>query len=392
MGARPRIMSATGGMYMPDLEGIGDAVTGGVVARAIEPNAGESDGHTHETRCLNCRADLIGDYCHACGQKAHIHRTLGAFWHDLLHSVLHFEGKIWRTLPKLAWHPGELTRRYVEGERAKFVSPMALFLFSVFLMFAVFTTAGGPFHIESDAEERVSDEQEYRQDRAQAAAEIRSLEEDRRQRVASNESTTGVDVELQVARNALALVERLRTEQLERERLAAEQERRTLAAGTTASGKQTKLTIGRTGVPRIDAALAKAENNPDLLLYKLQNNAYKFSWLLIPLSVPFVWLLFLHRRRYRQYGAYDHTVFVTYSITFMTLALVTLSLLRLVGLGEAIIGLAVIFLPPLHIYRQLRGAYQLSRWSAVWRTFGLLVLAQIALGLFLLALVGIGVM
>ena len=54
-----------------------------------------------------------------------------------LHGVLHFEGKIWRTLPLLAWKPGELTRRYIDGERARFVSPIALFLFSVFLMFAV---------------------------------------------------------------------------------------------------------------------------------------------------------------------------------------------------------------------------------------------------------------
>ena len=51
--------------------------------------------------------------------------------------MFHFEGKIWRTLPMLAFQPGELTRRYIAGERARFVSPLALFLFSVFLMFAV---------------------------------------------------------------------------------------------------------------------------------------------------------------------------------------------------------------------------------------------------------------
>src|SRR5690606_37364111 len=62
--------------------------------------------------------------------------------HDLLHGAFHFEGKIWHTLPALAWKPGELTRRYIDGQRAHFVSPMALFLFSVFLMFAVFQIAG----------------------------------------------------------------------------------------------------------------------------------------------------------------------------------------------------------------------------------------------------------
>jgi hypothetical protein len=103
---------------MTGIEAIGDAATGALVGRAVEPEAGESAGHTHETRCLNCGCDLIGDYCHCCGQQAHVHRTVGAFWHDLLHGVLHFEGKIWRTLPMLALRPGELTRRYIAGERA----------------------------------------------------------------------------------------------------------------------------------------------------------------------------------------------------------------------------------------------------------------------------------
>ena len=111
---------------MSDWEAIGDAATGAVIARTVEPKAGEADGHTGETNCLNCGTELIADYCHRCGQRAHVHRTIGAFFHDLLHGVFHFEGKIWRTLPMLAWRPGELTRRYVDGERARFVSPIAL--------------------------------------------------------------------------------------------------------------------------------------------------------------------------------------------------------------------------------------------------------------------------
>ena len=127
---------------MPDIEAIGDIAAGTLVGRAIEPATG-SDGHTHEGSCLNCGAKLEGEFCHQCGQRAHVHRTLGAFFHDLLHGVLHFEGKIWRTLPLLAWKPGELTRSYIEGKRASFVSPLALFLFSVFLMFAIVSAIGG---------------------------------------------------------------------------------------------------------------------------------------------------------------------------------------------------------------------------------------------------------
>ena len=63
---------------------------------------------------------------------------------DFVAGVLNFEGKFWRTLPMLAWCPGILTRRYIEGQRARFISPIALFLFSVFLLFATIQLIGGP--------------------------------------------------------------------------------------------------------------------------------------------------------------------------------------------------------------------------------------------------------
>ena len=367
---------------MSEIEAIGDAVTGGLVAGAIEPSTGNAAGKG-QGKCLNCGCALDGAYCHCCGQKAEVHRSLGAFWHDLIHGVFHFEGKTWRTLPLLAWRPGDLTRRYIEGERASFVSPMALFLFSAFLMFIVFTTVGGPFDIQPNMPARAELTQADRDEPAEALDEIRSLEARRRSLVAAGRSTAEIDVQLRVARNAVALADRLGGE-LDGSPVV-------VASAGTERGAQGRLTVGRTGVEIIDQAIAKAEANPDLLLYKLQNNAYKFSWLLIPLSVPLVWLLFLHRRRYRQFRAYDHVVFVTYSIAFMTLGLVALTILRLVGVTEAIIGLAVFLVPPVHIYRQLRGAYSLSRLSALWRTVMLLAFAVVAAGLFLGILVLIGV-
>ena len=112
---------------------IGDIAQGAMLSRAAEPEHGEAgdDGHTHESACLNCGTGLIGSHCHACGQAAHVHRTLGAFFHDLLHGVFHFEGKIWRTLPLLWLNPGRLTREWVEGKRTRYVSPLAIFLLTV---------------------------------------------------------------------------------------------------------------------------------------------------------------------------------------------------------------------------------------------------------------------
>src|SRR5688572_2509683 len=120
-------------------EAAADIITGGVIGRAVEPDAGSAHDHGERGKCRNCGAALAGAYCSACGQPAHLHRSLSSLGHDILHGVFHFEGKLWRTIPELFFHPGRLTRRYIDGERAKFISPMALYLFTVFLMFGVFS-------------------------------------------------------------------------------------------------------------------------------------------------------------------------------------------------------------------------------------------------------------
>jgi hypothetical protein len=352
------------------IEAVGEAVTGSLLARAVEPSGGET-GHERHANCLNCGTALTGEYCHSCGQPGHIHRTLGAFWHDVAHSVLHFDGKIWRTLPLLAWRPGELTRRFIEGERARFVSPMALFLFSVFLMFAVFSTIGGPFNMGFDAAQ-------MRNTKADMAAEL----EDEKGNLAELKKEHA-----QAVRNS-------HTEEAQRTATQIKETEQSIKAFQTLMPKARSATVigGMTGWKPFDDRVKKLNANPGLAIYKVQNNAYKFSWALIPISVPFVWLFFLHRRRYRKYKAYDHTIFVTYSITFMGLGLIVLSFLALLGLGGGWIGLAIALVPPIHIYRQLRGAYHLSRWSAVWRTLMLLVFACVAGVLFFLLLMALGVL
>jgi hypothetical protein len=340
---------------MPDLEAIGDAVTGAMLGRALEPKAGEAvDGHTEERNCLNCGTALVGDYCYRCGQRAHVHRTLTAFFHDLLHGVLHFEGKIWHTLPLLVWKPGELTRRYIDGQRARFVSPIALFLFCVFITFAVVGLTSNTMHVSAEA-------------RADAA---RELSKDETKLAVLQSQRAGAS-----GAEAAALDEKINSLNGEMTALKAVKDGK-IDPGT--------FKIQSDWLGGIDEDLGNAAKNPELLFYKIKTNAYKFSWALIPISVPFVWLLFPFSRRFRLY---DHTVFVTYSLCFMMLLLSVSSLIGLVSDGVA--GLAF-FVPPFHMYRQLRGTYDLGRGAALWRTGLLTIFAFIAISLFGSLLVAIG--
>lgn len=346
-------------------EAVGGAVEGGLYARAVEPASGEGrKGHFHEAACLNCGTELIGSHCHGCGQKAHVHRTLAAFMHDLLHGALHFEGKIWHTLPMLAFRPGKLTRRYIDGERARYVSPMALFLFGVFLMFATFQLAG--ISAPDDLGPPIEIDGDVAAGTVEAVEEAR-LEELRKARAAMEDTNPGAAI-------LDAQIESLESGETEE------------AVKTAESGYVT-IKKGKTGVALIDGLVDKWRANPSLMAYKLQTNSYKFSWLLIPLSIPFVWLLFAWKRRFK---AYDHAIFVTYSLSFMTLFAIALTLLGLAGIGGGAIFMAFVLLAPIHIYKQLRGTYELSRFSASWRLFVLLIFIQVILVIFLQILVLVG--
>jgi hypothetical protein len=356
---------------MSGIEGVGDAVTGGMFARAVEPEAGET-AHEAPGSCLNCGAGLTGPYCRMCGQKAHVHRTISAIGHDLIHGVLHLDGKFWRTLPMLAWRPGDLTRRYVHGERARFVSPLGMFLFAIFLMFAVLQIFGLSL---SNLDMRSNSVVRQNLDVARQEV-VRDLRDahDRRAAFARGQRVLMKD-------GQPATLEALNRE------IAGAQERAD-AVGELATGTGRFINANfDTGWPRLDHALEKFNENPGLALYKLQANGYKFSWLLIPLSVPFVWLLFFWTRRFRFY---DHTVFVTYSLAFMSLLTIALTLLGLVGAPSDLISTAALIAPPVHLYRQLKGAYSLGWFGALVRTFLLVIFCFLTASLFFLLLLGIG--
>jgi hypothetical protein len=349
-------------------EALGTASEGGLFARVAGRKQGAAVPQQDEPggECLNCGTTLTGDFCHACGQRAHIHRSISGIMHDLVHGVLHLDGKLWNTLPLLVMKPGRLTREYIEGKRARHVSPMAMFLFSVFMMFAVFQALG----ITTPTDFKPTDALGGRIEGERAQLE-------------------GERAGLEATLNALPKRDPERTEiearvaQIDEDLAGIGKASEVMVFDATDEDK-----VNITGVPSIDQGIIKKwRKNPSLMLYKLQNNSYKFSWLLIPLSIPFVWLLFLWRR---QYKAYDHAIFVTYSLSFMSLLFITLSVLGVAfGLQFwAFAALAVI--PPIHLYKQLRGTYGLSRFSAFWRLMALSLFIWIIVVLFLQALLLLG--
>jgi hypothetical protein len=334
---------------------VGDIAQGALIARVAEPGHGEGGEGQAEAACLNCGAVLSGRFCSACGQAATVHRTLGAFFHDLLHGVLHFEGKIWRTLPLLALNPGRLTREYIDGRRASYVSPIALFLFVVFLTFALFSQLSGP--TDWDTVDGKGVKIGVGPDRTELQRQISVLTERIDAARKQGQPTADLDKSLEDTRNALSMFDRFGSTELPKE----------IAKSDSAEDSD--------AVDQVNAIWRKVSQNPSLALYKLQTNAYKYSWLLIPISLPFLWLLFPFSRRFQLY---DHIVFITYSLSFMML-LLAVGALADQWAWTSWIGVVALIAAPLHLFSQMRGTYGLSRRGALLRLPLLLTFALVAL-------------
>jgi hypothetical protein len=344
---------------MDGIEAAGEAVTGALLARAVEPYAGEQgSGHTHERNCLNCGASLSGPFCAACGQKAHVHRSVRAFFQDFAQSLFNFEGKIWRTLPMLAWRPGELTRRYFAGERARFISPAALYLFTVFAVFAVlnFTGALSPADDHSVPGLKIA-----------IAADQKALAKlEAKRDIAARSGENVAEIDAKIAKRKAAI--------------ADDQQ--------VLDGRALAAAEGVDDAPGwIRPFIHNVQDNPDLVSMKIQEATSRYSWLLIPISVPFMWLLFPLRRRY---NSYDHAVFVTYSLSFMMMLVIAGGVF--VAIGMPGVASLLFLVPPIHMYRQLKQSYQLGRFSAVMRTMALVTFAFVAAALFAVAAVALGAM
>ena len=375
-----------------DIEGAGAVVTAGLVAGAIEKPTGKAgEAHPHGV-CSDCGAETSGNFCANCGQPTHVHRSLLHLGEELLHGVMHFDARIWRTLPLLWLNPGRLTREWVEGKRTRYVSPLAIFLFTLFVMFFALSFAPHPESKTEGAEmaERIASQRVGLAEAEKALVQMRA------------ESGAQPDPTMQMAINAgqklvddrRAALARLEIEQ--RDGRADGLKPGSWQAGikdmATEEAGETKLKVMGKDAEKdghgIGATVLKKLQNPDLAVYKFQQTVYKFAFLLVPLSIPFVALLFLWKR---GFTLYDHGVFVLYSLTFMAMLLMLMVLSATIAgwLGAIVIPLGLLAVP-VHVFAQMKGAYSLSWFSALWRTIALLVFCNIVVGLFITAIVYLG--
>ena len=374
-----------------EIESLGALTTAGLVASVVDTDAGQHGEGRQD--CANCATPLSGRFCSNCGQPAHLHRSIGHLVEEFAHGILHLDTKVWRMLPRLVFQPGKLTRDYIHGKRTQYIAPLAMFLFTVFLMFLVFGSIANSIDPNTafQLSENQSSTPELNRQLAEAREDLKAAEAKLAETRANPTQPFGLEGQFagEVAAKRAA-VEVLTAARERRSKLPASAKSSTGPSTWQDRVRQVAKTgdfnIGFGG-PELEARVRHTLENPDLALYKIQQTAYKFSFLLVPMSLPFLWLLFPFRRGVTMY---DHSIFALYSLSFMSLLLITMALM---SQGPPLLSQYVpwlIWAIPLHMFAQLKGTYSLGWKGALWRTCWLLLFSGLSLLIFALSILLLG--
>jgi len=88
--------------------------------------------------CLNCGTVLAGPFCHYCGQPdKNLLRFFPVLLREMLADFLDFDSRFVRTMKPLLFHPGKLTRDYLDGRRFRYTPPLRLYIFASMAFFLI---------------------------------------------------------------------------------------------------------------------------------------------------------------------------------------------------------------------------------------------------------------
>ncbi|CAN5189076.1 hypothetical protein BH09PSE2_BH09PSE2_05110 [soil metagenome] len=254
------------------------------------------------TPCANCATPLLGPWCYACGQLGEdFHRSIGHLVMEAFEGLLHFDGRIWTTIPDLIRRPGRLTRQYLDGHRAPQIPPLRLFLVVLLLVFSIGSVTGlGGVKFQGVPKDQLG--------KPGAAAKAVPLDH-----------------------------------------MTPEQKEKVKA-------ELSKLKVSINGKPDDKASswlqqrLGHVMENPETFKLVLEQWSERFAFLMLPIASALLSLLFVFQRRFY---VFDHTIFALHSLSFQGLLLSVLFLLN--PLGDWTNFLA--FAAPVHLFLHMRGVY-----------------------------------
>lgn len=112
-----------------------------MTTRLSEP-AGPWPAPDKSGRCLNCDAELSGPFCAQCGQRdVPPYPSVRELAIDAVSEFSGWDGRLLATTRALLLRPGSLTLEFLEGRRARYISPLRLYLSASVIYFLLSAAA-----------------------------------------------------------------------------------------------------------------------------------------------------------------------------------------------------------------------------------------------------------
>jgi predicted RNA-binding Zn-ribbon protein involved in translation (DUF1610 family) len=102
------------------------------------PQAGPETAPAVEARCPNCGTAATRNFCPECGQECiSVRLSLRDLASEFLDDHVGWSTRVPRTLGRLLFQPGVLTRDFIDGRRVRYLSPLRLYLSLSVIFFLV---------------------------------------------------------------------------------------------------------------------------------------------------------------------------------------------------------------------------------------------------------------
>jgi hypothetical protein len=120
-------------------------------ARAAPAPAAKLEPHQPAHRaavCANCSTPTPDAFCGHCGQRnLHLHLSLREVVGEAIEEAFGVDSRIVHTVRPFLLQPGELTRDYLAGRRARYTSPLKLYVVTSAIFFLTLALRGDPMRI-----------------------------------------------------------------------------------------------------------------------------------------------------------------------------------------------------------------------------------------------------
>ncbi len=314
------------------------------------------------SQCLNCEQplDLSDVYCPHCSQlNTTKPLSLKDFLNEFLGSIISYDSRFRHTIKDVLFHPGRITRKYVNGQRVRYANPFRFFLsvsIVYFLLNSLFTNFNDEANdfkegwINSTIEDSIKQKNNiyFDDEILNVEGKKNSIENNFENYFISEDSLS----KMGYAQRAFERFSMYNSFHEEHKEITANQ------ALDSLKQEQSRYNIW---LYNKTLRAEQIQKNPQEYIQYLITKIPFFLFFLAPIYALFFWLLY-YRNKHRYI---EHLIFIFHIFTFLFLVMLLVKLPDLLLGNNYLISVLFFLIAPFYFYKALRNYYKQSRWKTI---------------------------